>query len=92
MSSWWERFDQYLATDPRDIGCDETMEMLHVYVDLLAQGIDAAEQYPGLAAHLESCEGCKEDVRGLLSAVEEVDAALIVDENSKPALPPTVLE
>lgn len=92
MSSWWKRFEQYLATDPGDIGCDETMEMLHVYVDLLMQGIDAAERYPGLAVHLESCDGCKEDVRGLLSAVEEVDASLIVDEKAKPMLPPTLLE
>lgn len=69
MTGWWEQFESFLATDPRDIGCDEAMGVMHIYVDLLAEGVDAAEKYPGMAAHLAACEPCAEDVRGIFSAV-----------------------
>lgn len=73
MTGWWERFEQFLATDPRDIGCDEVMGVMHIYVDLLAAGVDATERYPGMAAHLEKCAVCAEDARGLLDAVRQHD-------------------
>jgi hypothetical protein len=44
---------------------------LHVYVELLAAGFDAAERHPGLASHLAACESCAEDARGLLAAVQD---------------------
>ena len=31
-----DRLDRFLRTDPRDVGCDEAMAVLHVYVDLVA--------------------------------------------------------
>jgi len=34
----WPALDRFLRTDPRDVGCAEAMEMLHVYVDLVAAG------------------------------------------------------
>lgn len=71
MTGWWEQFERFLATDPRDIGCDEAIGMMHVYVDLLADGVDATARYPGMAAHLAACRPCAEDVRGLLTAVQE---------------------
>jgi hypothetical protein len=61
--------DRFLRTDPRDVGCDEAMAMLHVYVDLVARDADAAERYPGVAAHLAGCGPCAEDFHGLLAAV-----------------------
>jgi hypothetical protein len=64
-----ERLDRFLRTDPRDVGCDEAMAILHVYVDLTAAGEDAAERYPGVAAHLLACGPCGEDFAGLLLAV-----------------------
>lgn len=73
MTGWWQQFEQFLATDPRDIGCDEAMGVMHVYVDLLAAGVDATARYPGMAAHLEKCSVCAEDSRGLLAAVQEHD-------------------
>jgi hypothetical protein len=73
MTGWREGLERFLATDPRDVGCDETMAVLHLYVELLAAGIDAAEQYPGLAAHLAACDACAEDVRGLLALVQDDD-------------------
>ena len=64
-----ERLDRFLRTDPRDVGCDEAMAVLHIYVDLAVSGEDAAERYPGVAAHLVACGPCSEDFTGLLMAV-----------------------
>ncbi|MDX6340535.1 MAG: hypothetical protein QOH87_673 [Trebonia sp.] len=64
-----ERLERFLRTDPRDVGCDEAMAVLHVYVDLVASEQDAAGRYPGVAAHLAACGPCGEDFNGLLLAV-----------------------
>jgi hypothetical protein len=63
------RLERFLRTDPRDVGCGEAMAVLHIYVDLLAVGDDAAVRYPGIAAHLAACGPCGEDFTGLLLAV-----------------------
>lgn len=73
MTEWQEGLERFLATDPRDVGCDETMAVLHLYVELLADGVDAADHYPGLAAHLAACGPCGEDADGLLAAVQKDD-------------------
>lgn len=65
----WTALDRFLRTDPRDVGCAEAMELLHVYVDLVAADASAAERYPGIAAHLRACGPCGEDFAGLLAAV-----------------------
>jgi hypothetical protein len=72
----WSAFDQFLATDPRDVGCDQALQLLHVYVELIGDdgGVDsrfeaAARRYPGLAAHLAACGPCDEDFHGLLAAI-----------------------
>lgn len=62
--------DQFLSTDPRDVGCGQAMEVLHVYADLMAAGVDAASRYPGVAAHLRACGPCGADFDGLLVALE----------------------
>ena len=63
------RLERFLRTDPRDVGCDEARAVLHVYVDLTVTGGNAAECYPGVAAHLAACGPCSEDFTGLLMAV-----------------------
>jgi len=30
--SGWQALDQFLRTDPRDVGCEQAMEMLDIYV------------------------------------------------------------
>jgi hypothetical protein len=60
--------DRFLRTDPRDVGCAQAMEMLHIYAELTAAGA-AAERYPGVAAHLRACGPCGEDFEGLLAAL-----------------------
>jgi hypothetical protein len=67
----WAELDRFLQTDPRDVGCDRAMELLHVYVEMVAADAAAAERYPGVAAHLEACGPCSEDFAGLLAAVVE---------------------
>jgi hypothetical protein len=70
MSSW-PALERFLGTDPADVGCEQAMAILHVYVDLVAADPDAAGRYRGVAAHLAACGPCCEDFRGLLAAVTE---------------------
>jgi hypothetical protein len=65
----WSALDRFLQTDPRDVGCAEAMQMLHVYAELVAAGEPAEQRYPGLAAHLRACGPCREDFDGLLAAI-----------------------
>jgi hypothetical protein len=65
----WAALDRFLQTDPRDVGCAEVMDMLHVYGDLVAAGVSAKERYPGIAAHLRACGPCGQEFEGLLAVV-----------------------
>ena len=67
----WQALDRFLQTDPRDVGCAEAMEMLHVYVNMVADGVPAEQRYPGIAAHLRACGPCGEDFEALLTAVHD---------------------
>lgn len=68
--SEWPRLDRFLTTDPRDVGCDTAMEVLHVYAELaMTDPAAAAARYPGVLAHLEACGPCSEDYAGLLAAL-----------------------
>ncbi|MGH3509745.1 MAG: hypothetical protein ACRDPI_05885 [Nocardioidaceae bacterium] len=67
----WPELDGFLATDPRDVGCEEAMRILHVYVELVSSGADAASAYPGVAAHLAACGPCSDDFAGLLALVQD---------------------
>jgi hypothetical protein len=65
----WESLRRFLDTDPADAGCAETFRLLDRYVEReLARG-DATLAFPRLAAHLNVCGPCAEDVRGLLAAL-----------------------
>jgi hypothetical protein len=67
-----DELDRFLMTDPRDVGCDEALRLLHVYVELVLDdvtGAEAARRYPGVAAHLLACGPCADDYDGLLLAV-----------------------
>jgi hypothetical protein len=65
----WTALDRFLRTDPRDVGCGEAMELLHVYAELAAADASAAQRYPGTAAHLAACGPWGEDFDGLLAAI-----------------------
>ena len=67
----WAELERFLQTDPRDVGCNQALHILHVYVELVLDddsGAEAARRYPGVAAHLLACGPCAEDYRGLLAA------------------------
>jgi hypothetical protein len=65
-----EKLDRFLLTDPQDVGCEQAMDLLDVYVELAADDpAAAAKRYPGIAAHLAACGPCAEDFAGLLAAV-----------------------
>lgn len=61
--------DRFLLTDPQDVGCEQAMELLHVYVELVAADAGAEGRYPGIAAHLKACGPCADDFTGLLAAI-----------------------
>jgi hypothetical protein len=67
----WPALERFLSTDPRDVGCAHAMELLHVYVDLVAghSPARAAQRYPGVEAHVRACGPCGDDFDGLLAAV-----------------------
>ena len=65
----WSALDRFLRTDPQDVGCEQAMEMLHIYAELAATGEQVKQRYPGVAAHLRACGPCGEDFEGLLAAV-----------------------
>ncbi len=65
----WGSLKSFLSTDPADAGCAETFRLLDAYVEReLALG-DARLAFPGVAAHLDVCGPCVQDVRGLLAAI-----------------------
>ena len=67
----WSDLACFFRTAPRDVGCAQAMQMLHVYAELLAAGALAEQRYPGIAAHLRACGPCGEDFEGLLAAVRD---------------------
>ena len=69
--SGWRALDQFLRTDPRDVGCEQAMELLDIYAEAVStHGTGATEQrYPGIAAHLRACGPCGEDFTGLLAVI-----------------------
>jgi hypothetical protein len=73
------RLSAFLATDPRDVGCERAMEILHVYVDLVAAGEDIG-RFIGVTTHLRACGPCSDEFEGLL--------AVVVDDAGGPQ-PPT---
>jgi hypothetical protein len=66
--SGWENLQRFLETDPRDVGCEDAMAVLHVYVELVLAGTDPDRELPGIGAHLHSCGPCSDDFEGLLAA------------------------
>lgn len=69
-----DRLAAFLRTDPRDVGCGEAMEILHVYAELLQADPGAVERgHPGVAAHLRACGPCETDLAGLLELLRSAD-------------------
>jgi hypothetical protein len=69
-----EALERFLQTDPADAGCEQTVELLDAYVELIVAGEDPEDRFPGIAAHLRYCLPCAEDLDGLLATVRATDA------------------
>ena len=65
----WSKLERFLSTDPLDVGCAQTMELLDVYVELVLADAGAEARFPGVAAHLRACDPCAEEFAGLLAAI-----------------------
>ena len=66
----WSAFERFLRTDASDVGCAGAMEVMDAYAELAVAGRPAAEQrYPGVAAHLRTCDPCTEDLEGLMTLI-----------------------
>jgi len=68
----WPALNQFLSTDPKDVGCGEAMAVLHIYAEITANGEDPDVLYPGVTAHLRACGPCEEDLQGLLEAIRSI--------------------
>ena len=54
-----------------ELSCDECFEQLDRYVELEVGGADADRLIPGMRAHLDGCQACREEhltVRALADA------------------------
>ena len=43
----WSALNRFLQTDPRDVGCEQAMEMLHIYAELVAARRPGGAALPG---------------------------------------------
>lgn len=68
-SGGWAALESFLHTDPCDVGCARAIEILHVYAELVVTGEDPERRFPGVAAHIEACGPCREDLTGLVAAI-----------------------
>ena len=63
---WPSWLEQLLGPTRPEVGCDECFAQLDGYVELELAGVDAAERMPRLAAHLQGCPVCREELDDLL--------------------------
>ena len=55
----WSELDRFLRTDPRDVGCAQATEMLHVYAELVATLLSTAanpQELDDIVARLEKSD------------------------------------
>jgi hypothetical protein len=58
-----------ITARPDEIGCDECLERLDRFVDMMLAGKDAGEAMPLVQDHLDRCGDCREEFEALLEAV-----------------------
>ena len=60
--------DDLLRAPEGDAGCDAGVPIMDQYVELELRGQDPSARFPGTAAHLRACPGCRADHDGVLEA------------------------
>lgn len=76
MSGTLDLLGRMLGPTGDDAGCERTLEMLDVFVELEAAGQPAATHYPDVARHLVGCPDCRGDEIALLDLVREQAAGV----------------
>ena len=66
----WPGLDRFLAADPRDVGCEQALEILHVYVEMVLEDAPAwrLTAIPASPRTWLRADPCDEDFQGLLAA------------------------
>lgn len=54
-----------------ELSCEECHTLFDVYIDQLLEGQEAAEHYPAVWQHLESCTHCRTDLETIVSLLKE---------------------
>lgn len=67
----WTRLDNFLRTSPSDPGCATCRLDIDTYAELTIRGRTPTALLPGVAAHLEACADCQEDLKGLIAALSQ---------------------
>jgi len=62
------------VTEEIEIGCEDCIDELDKYVDMLRQGKDMAKVMPLVQHHLDICSCCHEDFEALIDALEATDS------------------
>lgn len=65
-----ELLHRVLRTKPNEVGCETCYDSLDRFVDLELEGKDAAQALPLIQRHLELCNGCNEEYKALLTALQ----------------------
>ena len=58
-----------LAAHGQEITCDQCLEQLDAYVEMLLRQQDAAGAMPRVHSHLGQCRDCHQEYDGLLAAM-----------------------
>lgn len=61
-----------LKTRTEEIGCDTCYESLDRFVEIELDGKDAAQALPLVQNHLDRCQGCNEEYKVLLTALQNL--------------------
>ncbi len=65
--------DALASTNDDEADCKDCFEKLDVYAEMLNEGKDPDEVMPMIKHHLELCRCCREELSGLMAALEALE-------------------
>ena len=63
------------GTRPEELGCDECLERVDLFVEGELSGKNAAEAMPLVQDHLDKCGDCREEFEALLAALRATEGS-----------------
>jgi len=57
-------------TQEEEYSCDDVLQLLDEYVEMVSYGEDAADMMPLIKHHLDMCPDCREEAEALLSVIQ----------------------